>query len=101
MEMVNSWILFIKPKMPMLNWLKSIPGHDPDLTLSEIRKAPSTILIPEFDDDEELDEFVKQKSKTFFESELLNTGKNKTYWPDNISFKLFTEWFEVETSSIV
>ena len=101
MEMINRWILIIKPKTPFLNWLKSIPGCDPDLTLLELRESPTTILIPKFDAEEEVDEFIKKNGETFFESELLNTGKNKEYWPKNISFKLFKEWFDIETSSIV
>ncbi len=101
MESINRWILILKPQRSLLNWLKSIPGHDPGLTLSELRECPTTILIPEFDADEDADEFVRKNSETFFEGELLGIGVNKAYWPTSLSFELFKEWFEIEISSVV
>ena len=101
MDFINRWILIIKPKEPFLNWLKSIPGHDPELTLTELREDPTTILIPELEDDDEVDEFINKNYKIIFESELLSSDKNKAYWPKNLTIEVLREWFEISSSSIV
>ena len=101
MDVINRAVAVIKPRQPYLDWAKSIPGPADDVTLDEVRTNCTAILIPDFDDPAEAEEFIATIADDLFEMELDSWDRDPRTWPVNRSHAIFQEWFGVEIHSIV
>ena len=54
MYFVDRSVAVIKPKQPFVDWLNQVPDNDMELSLDSLRADCTVILIPEFDEPEEL-----------------------------------------------
>lgn len=100
--MINRSALIVKPKQAMVDWInqQSNPEHC-CITLEDAREDCTVILIPEFEDARQVKTNIRELHKWIFESELHAWFTDKTAWPQNRSFKVFQEWFEIEIHSLV
>jgi len=98
---VNRLIAIIKPKKPFLDWLRSLPDWDLDITLKDLRTDCMAILIPEFDSNEEALDYVEYNHGTFFEMQLHNWYRDNSVWPEKRTLTMFRRWFDVEIHSMV
>jgi hypothetical protein len=97
MEIINRAAITVTFLKPFIDWNNKLM---PELPMSENRFGESsTYLIPEqFDDAEKV---IKKYYKQIFENELFQMWTEENDWPENISVKLFNEWFSVEVSEYV
>ena len=99
---INRSLAIIKPRQQFLEWLAGV--LDPsahEMTLEEMRRDATAILIPEFDDEESALHFVYSNFEELFERELEDWVGDESLWPSDRSLKLFKEWFDVEIHSMV
>jgi len=100
MDYIDRCLIILRPKEPFLVWLKSLP--DPvDYTLEDLRSDAKAVLIPDFDGDEELDDFLSTHAVELFEAELEDWWTEKALWPKDRDEKLFQQWFDIEFHSTV
>ena len=96
--MLNRGVLIVRPKQPYLDWAAALDDSglvpDPD-------DEQTIYLIPGFDDDEEAWEIVVEIYAEVFERELDGWDTDETAWPQNRSFEMFKEWFDIELHSVV
>jgi len=59
------------------------------------------ILLPVVDSDEQAESFIKDIFQDLFELELSSWIVVDEMWPENITYKMFLEWFDVEFHSMV
>ena len=69
-----------------------VPGADDEKTV---------YLIPSFEDDAEAEEILKQVYSEIFERELDAWHTDEADWPENRTFAIFKQWFEIELHSMV
>ena len=99
---VNRSIAVLKPKQTYLDWLRQASVDEPiKLTLEELRRDSTAVLIPAFDSPEEALDFVYQNYRELFEIELGDWFQDESVWPQNRNLRLFKAWFEVEVHAFV
>lgn len=96
--MINRSAILVRPLKPYLDWASSLgdddllPSGDDDRTV---------YLVPAFEDDEQAEEVLSRVYETIFENELFGWHTEEAAWPQDRSYDLFLEWFEVEMDSVV
>ncbi len=98
--MLNRSIIIIKAKMPFLNWLRSIPDPETEITLDKINFDNATYLLPEHDFDEEREQILADYYDIIFENEL-GDWTDSAHWPTIRDISTFKEWFDVEFHSAI
>ncbi len=92
---ITEKLVIIKPKQPFLDWLKTQPDWDNNITLDDLRSDCNTLLIPEYDSDEEAMQYIEQNFEAIFELELFGWYTDESIWPENLTLYLFRRWFDI------
>ena len=61
----------------------------------------SAFLLPEFDLEEDLQEWVEDNVAWLFDFQLSAWTENEETWPGNRDLKTFREWFRIDIHSVV
>jgi len=101
MYIIDRHLAVIKPRQPFLDWLRTTPGYEVDLTLDQLRLDCTSLLIPEFEEAEDAIAYIDEIANQIFEAELSGWVDDAETWPQNRTLKMFWEWFEVEIHSTV
>ncbi|MNH27633.1 hypothetical protein D3C79_877550 [compost metagenome] len=102
MKFINRFSLHIHFLQPYLEWYNSIFPEEAFPSVEEINKTQkTTYLIPVFDNDEEIEEYLKENFETFFVDELFAVSMAQETWPQDITWELFNEWFEIDVTPMV
>jgi len=100
-ETINRIAIVITPKKPFYDWLNSIePGEGIDEEASE-DKDNTVYLIPNFDEQSEIDEYLKRIYQGIFENELASWYTDKSLWPAYRSREMFNQWFDVKIHTVL
>ena len=75
--------------------------EDEQYSISDFNSDCSVILLPVVDSDEHAEAFIKKKFQDLFELELSSWIVVDDMWPENKTYKMFQEWFDVEFHSMV
>ena len=97
---INRAVAIIKPKAPFIQWLKSLPDWDLDVTLEDLRKDSTAILIPEQENRNAI-VYIKKIHQEIFQLELDSWHRDENWWPKKRDLKTFRKWFDVEIHSTV
>lgn len=98
--MLNRCVLIAKAKQPFAEWIHSLP-EPADITLAQLNEDGIAYLLPEPDDDDDLESLLPQCFDLLFEAELALWCTNEEEWPKDRSLEAFRAWFDVELRSIV
>ena len=102
MKEIDRSILTVRAKQPFLDWLHSLPDPDPvGYTLDEVNRDQSAYLLPEYEDDNQMEYLLEKYFKQIFEEQLNGWWLDADAWPPRRDLKTFKEWFDVEFHSIV
>ena len=58
-------------------------------------------LLPEFDAEEDLLEWVEENFSWIFEFQLSAWTEDESAWPSDRTLKMFKDWFRIDIHSIV
>jgi hypothetical protein len=100
-SLVNRHAAIVKPKEPFLQWLKNTPDWDLNITLEDLRLECMSILIPDFDGEQEQESFMEAIHQAIFEMELDAWYRDEAVWPKDRDYDLFKKWFDVEVHPMV
>lgn len=101
MKSINRNIVIIKPKEPLLDWLKSLPEPPAEFTLEFLRTDCLSFLIPETGSEKEALALLEKHFEKIFEAELMVWRTRDRNWPQNRTFSKFKDWFDMEFHSEV
>jgi len=101
MFQTNRSVAIIKPKQPFVDWANSIIDEKEQYSISDFRTDCSVILLPVVDSDEQAEDLIKEMYQDVFELELSSWIVDEEMWPENITYPMFLEWFDVEYHSMV
>ncbi len=101
MEYINRSAIVVKYKAPFLEWLSSRSKSTIEFSLDQANQDNIVYLVEEYDDLCHLEEIIKPKIKSIFEDVLKGWCRDKSKWPENMSYSLFAEWFEIHAHSRV
>ncbi|WP_133129053.1 hypothetical protein [Legionella nagasakiensis] len=104
MDVKKQYVLIVKPKAPVKEWLKHVfisknelPGKIEHLDFSLFERDSTAYLLPSsIDSLNKCTTFLLQEATAILEFELEQFIHDKTLWPKERTFDLFTEWFDFE-----
>jgi hypothetical protein len=99
MFIINRSVAIIRPKQPFVDWANSIVDEE-QYSVSDFGTDCSVILLPVTDSDEDAAVFMKEIFRDVFEMELSSWVVDDGMWPENITYEMFLQWFEVEYHSM-
>jgi hypothetical protein len=96
--MLNRSAVMVRPRQPYLDWAAQV---DDSGVLPEASDERTVYLIPEYDDEDQAWELLEEIYPEIFENELYGWHTDEDAWPQERSFAMFQEWFEIELNAIV
>jgi hypothetical protein len=97
-DSINRNAIIVRPKKPFFDWLLSVyPDEDPVMDKDE----NNIYLIREMDSNEQIRDWIKRNFDGLFMNELNDWYTDQLKWPENRTYKMFTDWFDIEFCSMV
>lgn len=95
---INRTALLVKAREPFMAWLKRTDDRiSPDEEMLE-----STIYLMEAKETpKEIEAWIKNNFDRIFIKELEDWDIDESFWPQNMTFTLFREWFDVSFHSMI
>ena len=103
MQLINRTAVTIVGAKPYQDWTRH---HDAAfnrgaLTVARARTFGSAFLLPEFELEEEVQEWVEENAAWLFEFQLSAWTDDESTWPSERDLKTFREWFRVDVHNMV
>lgn len=103
MRVVNRTAVTILGAQPYLDWTRS---RDADfnrgtLTVARTKSYGSAFLLPEFELEEDIQEWVEDNFDWLFEFQLSAWTEDESAWPATRDLPTFRQWFRIDVHSVV
>ena len=103
MRVVNRTAISLVGQTPFVEWTR---GHDADankgtLTVARAKPYGTVVLLPEFEFEEDVQEWVEDNWSWLFELQLDAWTSDQSSWPAERDLRMFREWFRVDIHNIV
>src|SRR5580704_9461151 len=103
MQLLNRTAITIVGAEPYLQWTRQ---QDADLnrgtlTVGHVKTYGSAFLLPEFELEEDLQEWVEDNATWLFEFQLSAWTEDEATWPATRDLKTFRDWFRIDIHSVV
>jgi hypothetical protein len=103
MRVVNRVAISVTGAQPFIDWTRQ---HDADVDkdqLTVVRAKPygMVFLLPEFELEEDVIEWVEDNASWLFEFQLAAWTETEANWPVKRDLPTFREWFRVDIHSTV
>ena len=95
---VNRSALLVAAKEPYYEWANALQEGQ---SLEEDSLEPNVYLIDEYRSEDELAEIINECFGAIFAQELAGWHGDEENWPQERSFDMFLEWFDVVPTSLV
>ena len=101
MGALNRCAFGIRPRQPMLAWIRNLDPTSASLDLDDGACEPTLYLIPEGDSEAGTDKLLDSCFAAIFEQELESWCLDRTAWPEPRTLRLFRDWFELTFYDLV
>jgi hypothetical protein len=103
MRVINRTAISITGARPFIDWMhrheaKADRGM---LTVARARPYGTVYLLPEFELEEDVREWVEENALWLFEFQLSSWTDDESVWPQPRDLKTFREWFRLDIHSVV
>src|SRR5262245_9652553 len=103
MRVVNRTAISLIGGQPYIDWTRQ---HDADanrgmLTVARAKPYGSAFLLPEFELEEDVHEWVEENASWLFEFQLSAWTDDESSWPKQRDLATFRAWFRIDIHSIV
>src|SRR2546425_1830114 len=98
MRVVNRTAVSVTGAQPYIDWiLKTDADANKDmLTVARARPFGSVFLLPEFELEEDVQEWIEENAPWIFEFQLEAWTDDQSAWPQTRDLKTFREWFRID-----
>ncbi len=96
--MINRAVVMVIPKKPYYDWNKAV---FPGLSGMGSKNEFNSYLVADTILPAEPKKALNKHWEWIFENELFSVCTDEDTWPENRTWKLFNEWFEVRFSTVV
>ena len=103
MRVINRTAITLVGTQPYLDWTRSRDAdfNKGSLTVARTRSYGSAFLLPEFELEEDLQEWVEENFAWLFEHQLSAWTQDESAWPADRNLKAFRAWFRIDIHSVV
>ena len=103
MRVVNRTAISLIGEAPYIEWTQA---NDADvakgqLTVARAQPYGTVILLPEFELEEDIQEWVEENASWLFDLQLESWTDDESLWPPDRDLTMFRQWFRVEIHSVV
>ena len=103
MRVINRTAITITGAEPYTEWTRK---HDAVvdrgmLTVQRAKPYGTAYLLPEFELEEDVVEWIEENAAWMFEFQLAAWTDDESAWPQNRDLKTFRDWFRVDIHSVV
>ena len=96
--MLNRSAVVIIPKKPFLDWVNAVDDLG---TVTADDMQGMIYLVPDYEDPADADKVLKKVCNDIFCRELEGWHTDEEAWPQDRSFKVFKQWFDIQHYEIV
>jgi hypothetical protein len=103
MRVINRTAISIAGAQPFIDWMHR-HGAKADrgmLTVARVKPYGTAYLLPEFELEEDVLEWVEENALWIFEFQLSSWTDDESVWPQPRDLKTFREWFRIDIHSVV
>ena len=103
MRVVNRTAVTITGAQPYIDWMRQTDAdfNKGAITVSRAKAYGSAFLLPEFDLEEDVQDWVDENASWLFEFQLSAWTDDEASWPAERDLTAFREWFRVDIHSVV
>ena len=103
MRVVNRIAVTITGAKAYMDWTCQ---HDADpakgtLTVARVKPYGTAFLLPEFELEEDVQEWVEENASWLFDFQLEAWTGDQSVWPGTRDLKTFREWFRIDIHNMV
>lgn len=99
MKMLNRSAISVQLKQPFVDWVNSLTDDEQEhLNLAEVNLEATTYLIPELEDEDDLDDFLDEFYLELLENELFSWEEDETMWPEDLNRALLDNFLTIKLS---
>jgi len=103
MRVLNRTAVSVTGARPYIDWTRRTDSDAAKGALTVRRAKPygSAFLLPEFELEEDVQEWVEDNAAWIFEVQLAAWTDDESSWPATRDLATFREWFKVDIHSVV
>jgi hypothetical protein len=103
MRVINRTAVTITGAKPYVDWTLNTDAdaNKGAITVARARTYGSAFLMPEFELEEDIQEWVEDNAIWIFEFQLGAWTDDESTWPPVRDLKSFREWFNIDIHSVV
>ena len=103
MRVINRTAVTITGAKPYVDWTLNTDAdaNKGAITVARARTYGSAFLMPEFELEEDIQEWVEDNAIWIFEFQLGAWTDDESTWPSVRDLKSFREWFNIDIHSVV
>ena len=103
MRVINRTAVTLVGAKPYLDWTrqKEADFNAGALTVARAKTYGSAFLLPEFELEEDVQEWVEENAGWLFEFQLAAWTEDESAWPVPRDLKTFREWFRIDIHNVV
>ena len=103
MRVVNRTAVTLVGAQPYIDWTQQTDAdaNKGAVTVARAKPYGTAILLPEFELEEDVQEWVEDNAAWLFEFQLASWSDDETTWPATRDLQTFRDWFRVDIHSIV
>ena len=103
MRVVNRIAVTLVGGQPYIDWMRATDAdfNKGALTVRPVKAYGAVFLLPEFELEEQLQEWVEDNATWLFEFQLSGWTDDESAWPRTRDLHTFRAWFRVEVHNIV
>ena len=103
MRVVNRTAVTITGAQPYIDWMLNTDADFAKGTITVARAKPygTAYLLPEFELEEDVQEWVEDNATWLFEFQLAAWTEEESLWPPSRDLKTFRTWFRIDVHSVV
>jgi hypothetical protein len=103
MRVINRTAVSITGAQPYVDWTRQTDADSARGMLTVVRARPygTAVLLPEFELEEDVQEWIEENASWLFEFQLAAWTDDESSWPVLRDVKTFREWFRVDVHSVV
>lgn len=101
MKMLNRSAVTVTLTQAFVDWINSLDENSEALTLADINEEATVYLIPEIEDEDQLDEMLQEYGLNILENELKSWEEDESLWPGEPDQAMFERFIRLAPAVMV
>ena len=100
MKMLNRSAMTVKLTQAFVDWINNLEDGSEPLTLADVNEEATVYLVPEIEDEEQLNDMLQEFWLNILENELKSWEEDEASWPE-LTVEQFEQFIELSPAVMV